>query len=60
MGAAECHEVSRQPIAGDRLARLDRERAALEISELAQGQIGTLNMRKDRPGFGQKGVGLPQ
>ena len=53
MGAAIIHEVARQPVAGDGLARLEAERAAPEAGELGQHEL-----RRFRPG--QHSLGLAQ
>jgi hypothetical protein len=61
MGAPKGDQVPRQPIIGDGLARLDRQRAAPEAAEFAQSQLGRFGARQHRPrlrqehmtGFGQ-------
>jgi len=47
MGTPEGNEVSRQPIAGDCLARVDRKRAALQTAQLGQDQLGRLSPGQD-------------
>jgi hypothetical protein len=61
MLAAERHQVPRQPIAGDRLARHHKKRAMLAAAEFAQQQLRRLRLghdaarraEKQRPRLGQ-------
>ena len=53
MGASVVHEAARQPVAGDGLAGLEAERAALQ-----PGQLGEHKLRGFRPG--QDRLGLAQ
>jgi hypothetical protein len=46
--------VARQPIAGDRLARLDRQRAAFEVAELGQRDFRPVDLRQDYSRLSQK------
>jgi hypothetical protein len=46
--------MARQPIAGNGLARLHRQRPAFHGAELAQRQFGRLGPRQNRLRFGQK------
>ncbi len=49
VGAAEGDEMARQPVAGDGLARLHRERPALQPADLAERQRRRLDPRQHRP-----------
>ena len=61
IGAAERHQVARQPIADDRLARLHRQGAALEAAKLRQHQFRRFGARQHRPSLRQEdGSGLGQ
>ena len=45
IGAAKGDEMARQPIACNGLARPDRQRATIELAELAQHELGAFGLR---------------
>ncbi len=60
IGAAEGEQMTRQPVAGDGLARLDAQASALEARELHHRLLGAFGARKHGRGFGEQqpaGVG---
>ena len=54
IGFLEGNQVARQPVAGDGLAGLHRQRSALEAAELAERQFGRLDARQHRAGLLQE------
>jgi hypothetical protein len=46
IGGAQAHQRRRQPVAGDRLARLDLQRAAHQPAQLRQRQLCRLRARQ--------------
>src|SRR4029077_17794100 len=53
-GPAESNDAAGQPVASDGLARLHRERSALEGAELAQRELGHFSAGENRPGLGEE------
>lgn len=54
MNSTKCDQVTWQPVARDSLACLNRQRAALKISKLAQSQFSSIDLCQDRSCFGKK------
>ncbi len=54
MRAPECDQMARQPIAGNGLAGLHRERPALQPPELGEGKLRGLGARQHRLRLGQE------
>ncbi len=61
MGSVERHKMLRQPVAGDRLARLDRKGAPLQAAEIVEGPLGSCHAGQDGSGIHQEqGAGFGQ